>query len=228
MSLYAMAKELGLRELYKYAPEYLSEIVRHWFDGFDSAYGTDTNAAVQVDSLQGVGTNQASAELYWPVRKRPFKRMMAALDVDLRNFSFIDLGCGKGRALLLALDHPFGEIIGVDFSPKLCSVARRNIGVFDKLGRLNGRSVRIECIDAGDFRFPLSPLVVFLFDPFGPDVLRRVISNLQSTLAAQSRPCYVLYHLPMHGYCFLEAGFSVITQQRRGLHVSYPWVLLRN
>ncbi len=40
--------------------------------------------------------------------------MMAALPIEFNQFTFIDLGSGKGRTLLMASDFPFRKILGVE------------------------------------------------------------------------------------------------------------------
>ena len=52
---------------------------------------------------------------------------MGKLDVDHREFSFVDYGSGKGRVLMLAAAYPFRRILGVEFSESLDRVARDNI-----------------------------------------------------------------------------------------------------
>lgn len=227
MSLWSGLKSLGLLELLVYAPEYSAELVRHRLDRFDRVHGTDTNTSVAVDDLAGIGANQQSAELYWPIRAKPFERMMAASGRDLQPYTFIDLGAGKGRALLLATDFPFQRLIGVEFSPALCEVARRNLRLFAERGRPLAAHAEIACADACSYVFPEGPLLVFLFDPFGPEVLRPVIANLVASLERVPRPCVIAYYLPMHEDLFRDAGFVPVARQRRGLHLAYPWVVLQ-
>src|SRR5579864_7137056 len=50
-----------------------------------------------------------------------------SVDSTLRDFTFIDLGSGKGRVLLMASDYPFKRIIGVEFMLELHRVAQKNI-----------------------------------------------------------------------------------------------------
>lgn len=227
MSMLSGLKSLGLLEMVRYAPEYAAELIRHRLDRFDRIHGTDTNTSVAVSDLEALGSNQESAELYWPIRSGPFRHMMEAVGLGLHEFSFIDLGSGKGRALLLAADFPFRKIVGVEFSPRLCEIARANLRVLVARGRMDGQRAEVLCADACTFAFPSEPLVVFLFDPFGPDVLKPVITNLVASLERQPRPCIIAYHLPMHQALFQEAGFEVISRQRRGFHLAYPWVVLR-
>jgi len=50
---------------------------------------------------------------------------MQAMPIDLSKFTFIDLGAGKGRALLMASDYLFQKIIGVEFMPELHHARRK-------------------------------------------------------------------------------------------------------
>lgn len=227
MKLRELLRSFGSLEMLTYAPEYLAELCRHRFDRFDSIHGTETNTSVPTARLDGTGFNQVHAELYWPIRPLPFDNMMRAIGGDLHEFAFIDLGCGKGRALLLAADWPFKRLIGVEFSQKLCDVAERNLEIFRAAGHLHGRHAEVHCIDASAFRYPPEPLVVFLFDPFGPSVLKLVIDQLKASLAASPRACLVAYHLPMHADLFLSASFKTVAHQRRSIRLAYPWMILQ-
>src|SRR5712691_7133679 len=56
---------------------------------------------------------------YQPTEPVLFEEMLASIKIDFRNFTFIDLGSGKGRVLLLASDYPFRQIVGVELLPAL-------------------------------------------------------------------------------------------------------------
>ena len=47
-----------------------------------------------------------------------------------RDVHILDLGSGKGRALLLASMYPFAHIVGVEVQPELDDIARQNIERF--------------------------------------------------------------------------------------------------
>jgi len=227
MAILAALKSLHIGEVLKWAPEYAAELVRHRLDRFDSIHGTSTNSAVSAGDIDGLGDHQASGELYWPVRERPFARMMSALPINLRDFCFTDIGCGKGRALLLASTHPFAKIVGIEYSSWLCDLAKHNLQVFRAGKVLSCNDIEVQCEDATGYRFPDLPLVVFFFDPFGADVMRRVIENLNRSLQASPRPCFVIYQLPMHHKVIMDLGYSIVARQTRGLHLRYPWVILK-
>ena len=117
-----------------------------------------------------------------------FEEMMRALPIDFREFSFVDLGSGKGRALLMASEYPFQKIVGVEFLPGLNRVAQQNIAGYPQISSLE--------MDARDFEFPSSPLVVYLFNPFPEPVFASVLANLEVSCQENHRPIYVAYRSP--------------------------------
>ncbi len=117
-----------------------------------------------------------------------FEEMMRALPIDFQQFTFVDLGSGKGRALLMASEYPFQKIIGVEFMPELNSAALRNIAVSSQIKSLE--------MDARDFEFPQVPLVVYLFNPFSEPVFAVVLTNLEHSWRENPRPVYVAYRSP--------------------------------
>ncbi len=103
------------------------------------------------------------------------------LPIRREDFTFIDLGCGKGRCLLIASEFPFRRILGVEFSRELCEVARKNLDIVQQsMGRrLNAEVV---CQDAAEFVLPDEPLVLYFYNPFDREVMQVVVQNVQ-------RPC---------------------------------------
>jgi SAM-dependent methyltransferase len=116
--------------------------------------------------------------------------------LNFRDFTFIDLGSGKGRTLLMASDYPFRRIIGVELLPSLHEIAQEN---FRHYKNESQRCFALEsiCADATDFPLPEDPLVIFLFNPFPESGMRKVVANLEQSLRAHPRPVYVLYHNPL-------------------------------
>lgn len=115
---------------------------------------------------------------------------------DFHEFTFIDLGSGKGRTLLMASDYPFRRIVGVELLPALHQIALENVTLY-KSASQKCFAIQSICGDAADFSFPLDPMVLFLFNPFPEPGLRRVIANLQESLEECPRRVYVLYHNPL-------------------------------
>jgi SAM-dependent methyltransferase len=109
--------------------------------------------------------------------------------------TFVDLGCGKGRPLLVATEFPFKEIIGVELSPRLSDIARKNAARFAELYPDRTR-VRIVTGNAVEFPVPSGDVVMFLFNPFGDEPLREVLVNVERALSCDRRRIYVVYINP--------------------------------
>ena len=131
-----------------------------------------------------------------------FREMLESLKIDFSEFTFVDLGSGKGRALLMATDFPFRRIIGVELVPSLHGVAQENIGRY-KSDSQKCFAVESVCGDARELDFPPQPTVVYLFNPLPEAGLAEVVARLERSLGECPRPVYVLYHNPL-----LESVFS--------------------
>jgi hypothetical protein len=142
---------------------------------------------------------------YQPTEPVLFHEMLDALqqqarahrpDFSFQDFTFIDLGSGKGRTLLMASDYPFRRIVGVELLPALHVIALENLSRYHAESQ-KCFTLQAICSDAVEFVFPDEPVVLFLFNPFPETGLRKVIGNLEKSLNVKPRPVFVLYHNPL-------------------------------
>ena len=91
-----------------------------------SEHHTDTGGVSPVWELDTDSANVRFAERYQAVTTDRLQAALAFLREDWSNFTFVDLGCGKGRALIAASEHGFARIIGVEFAKSLVDIARKN------------------------------------------------------------------------------------------------------
>jgi len=133
---------------------------------------------------------------YQPTDPVLFREMMGNLEIDFREFVFIDIGSGKGRVLLMAADYPFRRVLGVELFPGLHQVAQHNI---QKYKSDSQRCFAIDsiCGDACDFAFPPDPLLLYLFNPLPEAGLVKLLRNMEASLREYPRVVYVLYHNPL-------------------------------
>lgn len=133
---------------------------------------------------------------YQPTEPALFREMMASLPIEFDQFTFVDLGSGKGRTLLMASEYPFRRIVGVELLAELHRAAEENIHAYHSTTQ---RCPQIEtvCGDASEFVFPNTPLVLYLFNPLPEAGLRRVQANLKQSLQLNPRVAYVVYHNPL-------------------------------
>ena len=165
-------------------------------DGFDAAHGTDT-AAVLVGRELGLGVTRSGHLVvhYETTSAAAIRAPLDGLAIDFSQFVFIDLGCGKGKPLMVAAAYPFRRLIGVDISPACIAVARRNIARYGP-EKLDPARVELLTLDAEDFELPGDPLVIYLFNPFPGKVLEGVVANLERSLREQPREAVIVYVNP--------------------------------
>ena len=166
---------------------------------FDASRGVRTagNASFR-HAGDAVGEGGAGdGEIYVPARVRNGRSALADVPVKDRSaYTFVDLGSGKGRMLLVAAEMGFGRCVGVEFSRSLQAQAEEN------LRRFRGRKgVAIESVlaDAAEFAFPAGDLVVYLFNPFGAETMGRVLRNLERSMEEAPRHVAVVLLWPEHG-----------------------------
>jgi predicted RNA methylase len=171
----------------------LNRVFRHirpqWpADEFDLIHGTDTAGDVPLWRLSIRSAYARCGIRYQATHANDLKEAIAFLEEDPSTFTFIDLGCGKGRMLLVAQQLGFKRVIGVEFADELVAIAKNNLSIVmaDKSAVIGG--------DAVEFQFPVGDLVVFLFNPFGEEVMVHVIENLRKHVGK----LYVIYR---HAKC---------------------------
>jgi SAM-dependent methyltransferase len=159
-------------------------------------------------SIVGLRTRLCEALVdrqYQPSEPELFRQVIGGLPIACDQFTFVDLGSGKGRALLLASEFPFRRIIGVELLPELHSIAHQNVARFQDSAQ-QGRT-ELWLGDARDFAFPAGPLLVFLFDPFPEHILQQVMKNLERSLRESPRPLVVVYENPISEHVLSAAGW---------------------
>jgi len=181
---------------------------------FDRKWGVQTAVRIRPEDLDVVGPNRAAAVPYQPIGEEPFRVMMGALTNLIGSrfplYTFVDMGCGMGKALLLAAEHPFRQIVGVEFARHLATICEQNVyQVRDPAHRLC-QSIKVVVTDATQFSFPDGPLIVFLYNPFGPQVLIPMLNNLRTAAATKPNETFVVYLNARHSQLLEEVGFRPV------------------
>lgn len=159
---------------------------------FDAEHGVDTSGLIWGADLSTNSSNAAWTTAYYGVAPSIFHSVVGHLPASLRGATFIDMGSGKGRAVMLATLYPFGKVVGVELSPELHAIASTNLAAYT---HHSPQHAPVELVqgDAAAYAFPDGPLVVYLYHPFCRPVLRQVLANLRVSLEAQPRPAAVIY-----------------------------------
>ena len=161
---------------------------------FDRRRGVATRGVSAVP-----GDTEAHVHLthYEGARARALAREVRRLGVVPGDCTFVDLGCGKGKALLVAAELGFARVVGVELDPALAAVARENVRRHAPRRRAAATPEVLER-DAREVEWPAGPFVLFLYNPFGEPILRDVLERLGAALLERPRKVHVVYMNPRH------------------------------
>jgi predicted RNA methylase len=168
---------------------------------FDEEFGVRTSGLVAGRHLKSGHPHDRHVTAYYGVAPSVFHALLCRWQRSrpawpMEEFTFIDVGAGMGRAVLLAAQLPFRQVVGVELNPTLARIARKNLAVIRASGRVLAPT-KIICGDAVEFRLPAGPCLAFLFNPFGAPVMRRLLAawrkSLSKSLAGCSRGLDLIY-----------------------------------
>jgi SAM-dependent methyltransferase len=175
---------------------------------------TQLRLNILVERLQGVDftrANQQPAELGLDEREvfipspsggRALRRIFAGLGIEAGD-SVLDIGCAKGSAMRDMLRFPFARVDGIELSPELAAIARRN---FARLGQARAK---VYCMDARRFSGYSDYTLFYLYNPFQPHILDAVLQALLAqTPAGQER--VVVYNNPLGHDVMQRHGFQTM------------------
>jgi len=177
------------------APYYLPREYLRWRSSFDAKFGVDTeNRVIGGGGLQ-------------PVRPELFRKVLENLPIRHEDFTFVDLGSGKGRALLLASEYPFREIVGIELRPQLHKVAQRNVLRY-RAATQKCSSFRLIEADFTTCALPPGNVLIYLFNPCHETEMRKLVANIKERVVVEPREAYILYVYPELRHLIDEAQFT--------------------
>lgn len=176
---------------------------------FDLAHGVDTEGTHDgwtfLSDLEIPSANWIHGNNYTPIEPERFAFVMDMLPLHHPDFTFIDFGSGKGRALLLASRYPFRRVIGIEFAHQLHAIAQKNLSTYPRR-LMVCPEVESVCQDFLEFTLPLQPLVLFFFDPCSEVVFGRLLQKIRASTLAHPRPLFLIYVAPARKAALLDAA----------------------
>jgi SAM-dependent methyltransferase len=185
---------------------------------FDRRHGVDTGKMSLIDSRIPMEA-MAEAVDYEPANEKVLAHVFRSLPFDPRAFHLVDIGCGKGRTLMIASRHPFRRITGIELSPITSEIARANVTRFISNQSARCSDIEVRCENGTDFPVPSGNLFCVLYNPFFGQTFQRCIEHLhRAQLSEPDRQLWLAYINPWHceeylmstGYFRRVANFEVI------------------
>jgi len=205
-------------------PRFLIQYVRDSL-AFDLFHGTNTHLRVPKSDHADIDAEKKDGVLYVAsftsvVRKTLLEAERILGKEEFGNAQFIDLGCGKGKALLVyAVDHAGvtrHPAIGIEYDPGLCEVARTNVAKITS----GASSPAIHCDSAVNVEKYLTGdrLIVYMYNPFGGQTLRAVLSALGR------HPHILIYVDPVERGLLPDLGYNICAANEGRLHAD-TWIV---
>ncbi len=170
---------------------------------FDQIHGVDTSGLVPARHLATGHANDEHVTAYYGVAPSILRALIGhwrdtVPPHSISSYTFLDIGSGKGRGLLVASEFRFRSVIGIELNPALAAVARRNVAHWIAAHAADPTSEPIAPIeivegDALDFPLPNTPLLLFLFHPFEAPVLRQLLRRIETQLATRPGTLDLIY-----------------------------------
>ena len=141
---------------------------------FELPKGLDISLRNKVNGITLVGNNG-----YALTSKEALKNMLNGIPFE--NKSFLDIGSGKGGALIYALDLGCKNATGLECEKFLHDIAMKNISIL----KLNSKCTSFN-LDARSFSDYAHYDILFMFNPFNEEIYEDVV-NVFSRQILQER-----------------------------------------
>lgn len=163
----------------------------------DRSYGINTSGFVGVDEISSDASIRPMIVFYAGSQPSIVRTAIAALG-NVEEYTFVDLGCGKGRVTTVASEFPFREVVGVELSTELADIAKENSA---RVAKRYPTRTQVSIIAGNVVDVPLPPgkLAYFNYHSFGPEIVAQMVSKFESGLEAGTPHLFFIYYNPVHG-----------------------------
>lgn len=164
---------------------------------FDRINGTETARRCYVSVREG----GALDELRWgyaAINPDFFHEIVASIKEPLGSYTFVDVGSGKGAAVILASGHAFRHVVGVELSAELIAIAHANV---EKYNAVNARHLKPEWIRTDFLKWELPPEKQFFFlnNPFPESITIQAIRRIEASVSSCPRPMLMAFRKASNG-----------------------------
>jgi SAM-dependent methyltransferase len=183
---------LGVVETFKALARYALRDKIEESKNYDKRNSTDTTHRITQNQLKMPDPEaQKHARGYGTASDRYIGYLISHLGINYKEYDFVDIGCGKGRVLLVASTFPFRSICGIEFSETAFEIAEKNIRTY-RSAEQKCFNIFVRNVDARYFEPDIENTVYYFFEPFDPVILGAVLINISSKLRDRGKKIYVI------------------------------------
>jgi SAM-dependent methyltransferase len=159
---------------------------------WDLIHGVDTCGDIPLASFDFESPHKTPGLQYQSHHPQIIRAALEASGIEFSRYTFIDYGCGKGRALLVASGFPFRNIIGLEFVPQLADIARENVKRY-RSRKQQCQDIEVVTADATEYELPNESAFLYFFSPFSTPVMNAVFNKIENSLISTPRELVVLF-----------------------------------
>jgi hypothetical protein len=170
---------------------------------FDQMHSVDTSGLVPATHLVTGHANDEHITAYYGVAPSILRALIghwreSVPPYPIHSYTFIDVGSGKGRGVLVASEYSFRKVVGIELNPEMAATARHNVEHWIRAHSEDPTAARLAPIelfeqDALDFELPCTPTLLFLFHPFEAPVLKQLLRRIETQFANRPGTLDLLY-----------------------------------
>jgi hypothetical protein len=170
---------------------------------FDQIHGVETSGLIAAGNLITGHPNDAHVTAYYGVAPSILRTLIDLWQSTppphpIHHYTFVDIGAGKGRAMFVASQLPFHQVIGIELNPVLADTAQRNLDHWLAIHRADSTAQPIAPIrlleqDALTYDLPSNPTLLFLFHPFEAPILKLLLRRIEAQFAHRPNTLDILY-----------------------------------
>ena len=162
--------------------------------------GLDFLGVIKVEDLQ---LNPEIVSKGSPSGNSYLKNVLKNIGINKKD-SILDIGSAKGSALKTMLDFPFQNIDGIEISPELVEIAKRN---FQKL---KTNKVEIFNENASCFMGYNNYNYFYLYNPFPEIILKKVFNQMNKQI--MGKEIFIIYNNPVCHDLLINSKFLLVKQ----------------
>ena len=173
----------------------------------EKKYEINTTGADDLKHLERKGVDISHATIYMPASYDLLEMFFS--EIKLSTFQhFLDIGCGKARAMCVAAAFGIKKITGIELSKELYKNAQENIAAT----KVKYPSTEFKIYNNDAFYFEIDDDVdcVFMFNPFDETIMSGVMENIETSLDNNPRDMTIVYINPVEKHVLLEWGYEEI------------------
>lgn len=178
----------------------------------EKKYRLNTTQPAELNTLTIVNGDMLQGSRYEAVNYYILEQLLGRLTQVTEPYNFVDLGCGKGRAMVVAAHYGFTEIKGIDFATEVCKKAEENMRTVAAEFPIHFQVLNEDVLN---YNITENDTVFFMFNPFSKEVLTKFLEKIEASLEQYPRIIHFVYASPRFVEVFFEFEYDVIYRRRK-------------